>query len=145
MQRINSHWIRDNPALWDVEHDTHLTQLSGKLWRALTHESVQHCVTLAAVLTWSAIALIPLDLTVSAHETWRTQAVVTPRALLQKTQEGEMMRASKIFILVKVCAAVPSAKELGEARTLHVAPFRHWPWQPLLPEEEENLIIKKNV
>ena len=127
----------------DLEHDTHLTQLSGKLRWALTHESVQHCVTLAAVLTWSAIALVPLNLTASAHETWRTQAVVTPRDLLQ-----EMMRASEtffFFFLVKVCAAMLSAKQPVEARTLHVAPFWHWPWQPLLPEEEEELIIKRNV
>lgn len=59
-----------------------LTQLSGKLWRALTHKAVQHCVTLAAVLAWSAVALVPLDFTVSAHETWTTMAVVTLRTLL---------------------------------------------------------------
>lgn len=70
-----------------MQHEPHLTQLSSKLWWALTHEATQHCVTLAAVLAGSAGTLIPLDFTVSAHKTRRTQAAVTPRALLQKIEQ----------------------------------------------------------
>lgn len=68
-----------------MEHEPHLTQLSSELRRALTHKAVQHRVTLAAVLAWSASTLIPLDFAVSTHKTWSTQAAVTPQTLLKNT------------------------------------------------------------
>lgn len=63
----------------------HLTQLSGELWRALTHEAVQHCVALAAVLARPAGALVSLDLTVGARKARQAQAAVALRTLLQNT------------------------------------------------------------
>lgn len=60
----------------------HLTQLPCKLWRTLTHEAIQHCVALAAVLAGFAGALVPLDLAVRANEAGGTQAAEAPRTLL---------------------------------------------------------------
>lgn len=131
--------------MWPVEHETHLTQLSSKLWWALTHKAVQHRVALAAVLARSAVTLVPLDFTVSAHKTGRTLAVVTPRALLEKKTEklrvegqrqkqgGGSWGARKWII--------DSNKNIP---TLHVAPLWHWPWQPLISEEEKLSFIMKH-
>lgn len=63
----------------------HLTQLPCKLWRTLTHEAVQHCVTLAAVLAGFAGALVPLDLAVRANEAGGTQAAEASWTLLRTT------------------------------------------------------------
>lgn len=67
---------------------THLTQLSGKLWWALTHEAIQHCVALAGILARAAVTLVLTDFTVRAHKAWRTLAVVTPLVLLKEETNG---------------------------------------------------------
>lgn len=103
----NCHYTNNNSALWPVENETHLTQLSCKLQWALTHKAAQNCMTLTAILAWLASTLIPLDFTMSAHKTWRTQAVVTILALLKKTQQQNKSNGN---FLVQVCAAVKSAK-----------------------------------
>lgn len=70
-----------------MQHEPHLTQLSSKLWWALTHEAIKRGVTLAAVLAGLAGTLVPPYFTVSAHKTRSTEAVVTPRTLLQKIEK----------------------------------------------------------
>lgn len=110
----------NNPALGHVEHVTHLTQLSNKLRWAFTQEAVQHCVAVAAILARPAVTFIPLDFTVSAHESWRTLAVVTFCALLNNTQ-----RQIKSEMVQPTFINSPNYIETENVivHTLHVAPF----------------------
>lgn len=76
---------------WELQNWTHLTQLSWELLWAFTHKAIQQCVALASILTRSALALVPLDFTVSTNETWWAQAVVTPRNLLKKAKRNKKL------------------------------------------------------
>lgn len=69
----------------------HLTQLSGELRQALTHEAVRRRAAPAAVLARPAGTLVPLGFTVGAHEARRAQA---PMSLLQNT-EGTLGRTGQ--------------------------------------------------
>ena len=148
MKRTSSHWVHNNQALWEIWNMTLTSHScpanSGGHWHTNPSNTAWHWPPF-----WHGL-LSHLSLWISqraptnpgGHRRWGP-----PGTSYRKHEKGKWWERGKpfFFFLVKVCAAMLSAKQPVEARTLHVAPFWHWPWQPLLPEEEEELIIKRNV
>lgn len=95
---------------------SHLTQLSGELWRALTREAVQHRVTQAAVLARPAGARVSRDLTAGARKARQAQAAVALRTLLQNTDRKLGSRGARHSEWNRAGKSI---------RTLHVPPFWH--------------------
>lgn len=82
--------------------DPHLTGCTSEALRAFTHESVQQGVAAAPVPTRTAGTAVPLNLTVSAHESRLANTLVASGHLLAQRQgvsknSDQSGRASNIF------------------------------------------------
>ena len=75
---------------------THLTERAAELWLAFAHEAAEHRVAAPAVLTRPTGTLVPLDLTVGAHEARRTLAQMSTPCHLLEERERERERKRKI-------------------------------------------------